>query len=365
MNRLTRVSDTVSRSFWVRGSVVAFMALMSVACSDVYEAQADLYNEYKSRVDTATSYKSMKELNDGLEKELVALINGNSQVFAETGKNAKVDNKAEKLLAKAESEYTRAYLNKYLTYAINEQLALYAGSSSKIADAASYEELSSLDKSLNSALTEINTKSSTELKLARAKKMLQEQFAALDKAQAEYMNVYAAKMLSYVYGKEKEIYDRYLLKLAATEGYERIKELRLFMKSELAIFGNDNAKVYQMVAPGEYATEKAAVNAARENFERCYMSKASLAVLSYQKQIYSGAVEVLAAVKSADELDRVNRAFIDVNNRFRKDNAEELQWIMNAANGNSLYKREIEDVKVWFERVNVASENKAAELGLL
>ena len=38
---------------------------------------------------------------------------------------------------------------------------------------------------------------------------------------------------------------------------------------------------------------------------------------------------------------------------------------MNAANGNSLYKREIEDVKVWFERVNVASENKAAELGLL
>ena len=369
MDGFTKLTNATSCCAFVKGIFMAFLTVLPVACTvfdgDVYEAQADIYKEYKSKIDTASSYSSLKDLNDRLEKELVTFIKDNGRKMVEGNKSKSNNSSGEKALAKAESDYTRAYLNKFMTIVIKEQISLYAEYLSKISGASSYEELYSLDNSLNSALTEINSKSSSELKMAKAKNIVPEQFNALDKAQAEYLSAYANKMVPHAYEKEKDIYEKYLLKLDAAEGYARIKELRLYMANELAMFNNGNAKVFQSVAQGNYAVERAAVVEAKDNFEKFYMNKASFAVLEYQKQIYSGAVEVLAAVKSADELDRVNRAFLDVNDKFQKSNAEELQWIVNAATGSNVYKKAMDEVNASLDKVYKAADKKAAELGLM
>lgn len=348
-------------------ALMLLTALLPVSCTllggDVYEAQADLYEEYRARIDTASSYTSMKELNDELERELVVYIKENGEALVEAGKKQPAE--GESVLAKAEADYTKAYLNKYLSSIIKEQLALFSQYSSKVTAAASYEELSALDGSLGSAVAGINTKSNAELKVAKAKNLLPEQFAALAEAQAEYNALFVARMAPYAYEKEKSIYEKYQSRLAGAKGYEQIKEVGQYLKSEIAIFNNDNSKVFQSVAQGDYLPEKAAVAAAKENFERSYMSVASFAVLEYQKQIYNGAVEVFSAVTSADELDRANRSFIDVNNSFQKENTEELQWIVNAARSNNVYKKEIDEVNACLDKVYEASKKKAAELSLL
>lgn len=349
-------------------ALLLLTAFLPVSCTlfggDVYEAQADLYEEYRARIDTASSYTSMKELNDELERELVTFIKENGEALVEAGKNQAAAD-GESVLAKAEADYTKAYLNKYLSLIIKEQSALFSEYSSKVTAAASYEELSALDGSLGSAVAGINTKSSAELKVAKAKNLLPEQFAALAKAQAEYNALFAARMAPYAYEKEKSIYEKYQSRLAGAKGYEQIKKVGQYLKSEIAIFNNDNSKVFQSVAQGDYLPEKAAVAAAKENFERSYMSVASFAVLEYQKQIYNGAVEVFSAVASADELDRANRSFIDVNNSFQKENTEELQWIVNAARSNNVYKKEIDEVNACLDRAYEASKKKAAELSLM
>ena len=368
MNKLVEIFSGGSCPLVSGIALMLLAALLPVSCTllggDVYEAQVDLYEEYRARIDTASSYTSMKELNDELERELVALIKENGEALVEAGKNQSVA-EGESALARAEADYIKAYLNKYLSSIIKEQLALFSQYSSKVAAAASYEELSALDGSLGSAVAGINAKSNAELKVAKAKNLLPEQFAALAEAQAEYNGLFAARMAPYAYEKEKSIYEKYQSRLDGARGYEQIKEVGQYLKSEIAIFNNDNSKVFQSVAQGDYLPHKAAVAAAKENFERSYMSMASFAVLEYQKQIYNGAAEVFSAVTSADELDRANRSFIDVNNSFQKENAEELQWIVNAARSNNVYKKEIDEVNACLDRVYKASEKKAAELGLL
>ena len=115
---------------------------------------------------------------------------------------------------------------------------------------------------------------------------------------------------------------------------------------------------------GDYAGEKAAVTAAKESFEQSYLKKVSFPVLEYQKKIYTGAVELFADINNADELDKANRAFIDINNIFTRENSEELQWITAAAENDKEYRNAMDEVKACYEKVLDASDNKASELGL-
>lgn len=360
MDKCAKLFGGIGRSLLGWGVFMALLVSCSALEGDVFEAQADIYNEYKDRLDTVSSYQNAKAVNEELERELVDFIKANGEKFADAGKNANDNSAGEKRLAKAEADYIQTYLNRFFQFSIKEQIALYAEYSSKIACAASYEELLALDSSLGSALADINSKSSAEIKVANAKSMMKEQFAELSKAQKEYIGIYAGNMAPYVYGKEKGIYEKYLSKLADAKGYEQIKEVRLYQKSEIAIFGNSNAKVYQHIAENGYAAEKSALSAAKENFERSYMVKMAPEILAYRKQIYEGALEILASAKNVEELDRANNAFMEVSNRFMNDNAEELQWIEKSA----MYKREIGEVNACFEKIIRTYERKASELAI-
>lgn len=349
-----------------RNFLTAVLAVVLIAsCSDIYEVQADTYDEYKAKVDTATSCKSLKELNDALEHEITLLLRGEWETVVSAAKEGKKYRDSERVLAKAEASYVNTYLDKIVRMILTEQQDKYIEYTRKLDDAVTYDELAALNRSLNGAVAEYSTKYAEELKRVKARKMLEEQLAASEKARMAYMNAYAAKVAPLLHAKEKSIYDMYVSKVEAETEYEPLKLISQYCKSEIAIFNNENAAVLQRIAAGDYANEKAAAAAARENFEQCYLSKVSFTVLDCQKELYAGAVELFAAITTADELDKANRAFIDVNNIFTKENSEELQWIADAAaRGDKAYKTGMDEVKACYEKVLDASDSKAAELGL-
>ena len=76
------------------------------------------------------------------------------------------------------------------------------------------------------------------------------------------------------------------------------------------------------------------------------------------------AIATVGIINNADELDKANRAFIDINNIFTRENSEELQWITVAAENDKAYRNAMDEVKACYEKVLDASDNKASELGL-
>lgn len=354
------VGTNMKRIFYV------VLAAMSVAsCSNVYEIQADICKEYRAKVDTASSYKSLKEVNDAFEQEIVAFLKKNQEKVVQAAKDARQYRDSEQLLAKAESDYVMAYLNKFVPMVLKEQCDLYVDYIGKLGDAVTYDELSALNRSVGSAVSEVASKCAVEMKTVMSKNIFKEQRAALEKAEGDYMAAYSTRVAPLLYAKEKSIYEKYISKVEDVVGYERIKEVGLFCKNEIAIFQNDNAAVMQRMRPEDYAAEKSDAASAKERFELCYMKKASQAVLEYRKELYTGAVEILEAVTDANELDKVNRAFLDVNNIFTKENSAEIMWAENAAAaGDKYYKREVDNAKDLFDMVLEASDKKAEELGL-
>lgn len=355
------------RTMWsaARNLLAAMSAVVLIAsCGDIYEAQADIYDEYKAKVDTATSHKSLKELNDALEYEIVALLKENRERVVDAAKEGKKFKDSEKALAKAEANYVNAYLDKVVRMIVSEQKDKFIEYTQKLDDAATYDELAALNRSLNGFVTEINTKYADELKRVNARNMLKEQLAELEKARSAYLNAYVARVSPLFYAHEKGIYDKYASKVSAETEYEHLKLANQYCKGEIAIFYNENAVVLQRMTAGDYAGEKAAVTAAKESFEQSYLKKVSFPVLEYQKKIYTGAVELFADINNADELDKANRAFIDINNIFTRENSEELQWITAAAENDKAYRNAMDEVNACYEKVLDASDNKASELGL-
>lgn len=346
-------------------SMATFALLLMVSCANIYDKQANIYDDYRAKLDTATSCNSLKGVNDALEQEIVFLLRRNSQEVVAAAKEGKKYRDSEKALAKAETEYVNAYLGKIVPMIIKEQNDKYADAVQKMETLSTYDELAALNRSLNGSVADIAKKYADEFKKVMAKNIFAEQRAALEKTKNNYMAVYASKIAPLLYTKEKSIYDSYMLKLGAAAGYERLKEISQFCKSEIAIFNNDNAEVLQKMSANDYSEQKAAVAVAKAEFEQRYMEKVALVLLDYQKELYTGTLEVFADIKNADELDKVNRAFIDVSNIIAQDNSEELKWIVAAADkGNKAYKSALDEVKYYYDKVVDASDDKAAELGL-
>ena len=358
-----------SKGFFSVAWPVFLMSLLAIlaSCSagDVYEAQSAIYDEYRVRLDTVSSHQNLIDLNDALERDIVQVIDENQDELIDAVKNPNRYKDSEKLLVKAESAYQSHYLGRLSSMILKEQIAEYTEYTSKVKGATSYDELSALNRSLNSSLVTVLSKKEKELNSAKAKNMNSALFAELASAQDAYVDAYVGKVAPLVYLQQRSICSKYAAKVADAKGYAELKQVRSYYKMEVAAFAADNAIVLDKMSPDAYAAEKTALEAERKAFEQQYMSKASIAVLDRQKQIYRGAVELFSDVEDADALDKANRGFVDVNNSFMKTNAEEMQWIVDATNGgNKILKREIEIVNACLEEVYEASDKKAGELGL-
>ena len=172
------VKSGLRKCAFMLAPVVAFV--LSCSGGNILEAQADLYREYRLKVDTASSCKSLKETNDAFEKEIVELLKANNDELVEAMKNGKKYRSSEKLLAKAETEYIRAYLNKIISKIIDEQCGIYDEHSKKLGKAATFEDILAVNRSLVSATADYTSKYSAEIKSANQKKILSDKFAALN-----------------------------------------------------------------------------------------------------------------------------------------------------------------------------------------
>lgn len=341
-------------------------ALLAVSCSgDIYEKQADIYGEYRSRLDTAATCQGMKNVNDALEMELAALYRNHGNEVQKSAKEAKKYRESEARLAKAESEYMNVYLNRFFEKNLQQQSDLYAEYAKKVNAAATYDELSGLYRSLNGALADATSKYSAEFKKAAAKKILPERFAALDKVKESFFGTYTAKVAPLLNAHETGIYEKYIAKLENVADFKSIKEVKLYFDKEMAIFNKDNEVVYKKMSQSDYSTFKARSQEAGNSFKEYYMNKVALPLIEYQKQIYNGAAEMMSAANSADELNLVNKSFVDLNNVFVKENGDELGWIEKAVlAGDRRYKVANEELNACLENFFAASEKRAVELGL-
>ena len=78
-------------------SMATFALLLMVSCANIYDKQANIYDDYRAKLDTATSCNSLKGVNDALEQEMVFLLRRNSQEVVAAAKAAKIHNYIMKL----------------------------------------------------------------------------------------------------------------------------------------------------------------------------------------------------------------------------------------------------------------------------
>ena len=342
-------------------AVSASVLLLAGCTGDVYKVQAGMYGDYKERLDTASSYESVKKLNNELNMALVSYVKGNSEDVALYHKEAANHREGIKTLVKAETDYAKAYLNKVMGMAIQRQIDIYTENTAKVNDAEGYDALVKINRSLSSAVSKLGSENSEELKKATALNICQEQLAALNKAGEAYRNAYVAKISPYLSGAEAAIYEKYLAKLSVTDGYDRLKQMKLFLDKEIALFANENSMVQSAV--GADVAGKESVAKAREAFFSAYMEKVAMPLIEHQKNLYSGTANVFASVKNIEELDVLKTDFVAVNKKLLADNAAELEYIAAAiAKGNSVYRREMEEVNALFGAIDGVVVKRKAEL---
>lgn len=342
-------------------AVSASVLLLTGCTGDVYKVQAGMYGDYKERLDTASSYESVKKLNNELNMALVSYVKGNSDDVALYHKEAVNHREGIKTLVKAETDYAKAYLNKVMGMAIQRQIDIYTENTAKINDAEGYDALVKINRSLSSAVSKLGSENSEELKKATALNICQEQLAALNKAGEAYRNAYVAKIKPYLSGAETAIYEKYLAKLSITDGYDHLKQLKLFLDKEIALFANENSMVHSAV--GADVAGKESVAKAQEAFLSAYMEKVAMPLIEHQKKLYSGTANVFASVRNIEELDVLKTDFVAVNKKLLADNAAELEYIASAiAKGNTVYRREMEEVNALYGAIDGVVVKRKAEL---
>lgn len=336
-----------NRNFSLSFTLSAFV-MLAVGCSgDVYDGQTALYDEYKERLDTASSYESIKKLNTELNTKMVAFVRENCDEIVQFHKEAVKHKEGVKELGKAESEYVKAYLNKVMDHVLGQQVTLYTEYTEKVSGAQSYEELVKLNKELSSAISKLGNENSDEFKKATAFKICQDKLAELGKAGTAFNSAYIGKITPLLFDAETDIYNRYYDKLSNSDDYKELKQLKLFLDKDIMMFHNDNSMV--QIAPDAYAVEKEAVTKAKESFRTAYMDKVALPMIEYQKSLYSGTAVLYATAKDAAELKTMKADFAAVNKKFLADNAEELDYIAaEIAKGNVGYRSEMENVNALF-----------------
>lgn len=348
-------------------SVAVMSAVVAVvSCSgNIHETQAEIYEEYKSRLDTATTYVGLKLVNDALETEITNLFKSRGADYLNVYKQSNKYRDSEKRLAKAEAEYMASYFNKFFTKNLQEQIDLCADYTSKLESAVTYDELSALCRSLNSAFADATSKYAAEFKKAGQKKIMPEKFAELDKAKESFFATYASKVAPLLHGHESAIYEKYLLKLNEVSDFKSIKQVKLYLDKEIAIFNNENEVVYRKMSQNELSALKAHSAAARDRFMEYYLDKVALPLVAYQKQIYSGATEMLAAARNADEMRLVSDSFQELNNAFVQENSEELGWVERTVlAGDKVCGKANDELNECLGRFIEVSKKKAQELGL-
>lgn len=346
-------------------SVVVFSlsVILAAGCSgDIYDKQAALYDDYRSKLDTVSSYESLKNLNMELNTAVVAMVKGNSEDVALSHKEAAKHKEGVKSLVKAESEYSRLYLKKVMDYVLRKQVSLYEEYTEKVENAQGYDELVKLNRALSGEVSKLGTENNNELKRATALKMCKEQFAELNKAGEAFKNAYIRKTTSLVYVAEAAIYDKYTAKLSSADDYRQLKEIKLFLDKEIAMFTNDNAML--QIAPDAFVAEREVAVKAKESFFDTYMSKVVMPLIEHQKSLYSGTATVFSAVKNKNEFDALKADFLKVNKMFLAENKQELDYIAAAIkNGNRQYRIEMEEVNSLFSAIDGVMAAKSKELG--
>lgn len=340
----------VNRKFPLSFALSVFVMLTAGCSGDVYDGQASLYKEYKERLDTASSYESIKKLNTELNTKMVAFVRGNSEDVEKFYKEAAQHKEGIKELAKIESEYVKAYLNKVMDHVLGQQVALYTEYTEKVNGAQNYDELVKLNHSLTSAVSKLGSENNDELKKATAFKICQEQFAELNKAGEAFKSAFIGKITPYLFDAEVAIYNRYYDKLTVTDGYKDLKLVKQFLDKDIMLFHRENSMV--QVAPDEYVAEKEEVAKAKARFMDAYLGKVVMPMIEYQKDLYSGTAKLFATVKDATELKELKADFVLVNKQFLTENAEELDYVAaEIAKGNINYRREMETVNSLFKRL--------------
>ena len=327
--------------------------LLVTGCSgDVYDKQVAVYDDYSSRLDTVSSYESLKKLNTNFNAAIVAVVKGNSEEVVQAHKEASSHKEGIKSLVKAESAYVKAYLNKVMDYVLPKQIDLYTEYLAKIADAKEYDELVRLNRSLTSAISKLGSENNDEFKKATAFKICQDKVAALNKAGEAYQKAYIEKVTPLLYGAEAGIYNKYRAKLSGVDGYRDLKELKLFLDKEIALFTNDNSMI--KIAPDAYVAEKEIALKAKEEFATAYMNRIVMPLIEYQKNLYTGALKLFKTTVNSAEFNSLKSDFLTLNKQFIADNSSELDFIATAiAKGNTVYRKEMEEVNAIFRSIEV------------
>lgn len=336
-----------NRTFPLSFVLSAFVLLVAGCSGDVYDGQAALYDEYKERLDTVSSYESIKKLNTELNTKMVAYVKSNSEDIVQFHREAAKHKEGVSTLVKAESDYVKAYLGKVMGYVLKQQTDLYAEYAEKVNAAQGYDELVKLNNSLSGAVSKLGSENKDEFKKATALNICQEQFAALNKAGEAFRNTYISKIAPCIFPAEAAIYNKYLDKLRAVNDYKELKQVKHFLDKELLLFNNANSMV--TIAPDAYLSEKEAVAKVKDAFLSAYMQKVAMPMIEYQKNLYSGTAELFATVKDAAELKALKTDFVLVNKQFLTENEAELEYIAaEIAAGNTVYRREMEVVNSLF-----------------
>lgn len=360
---MQKVTNSISAAFFrlakCAGVSFVFCVLMTACAGDIYEKQADVYETFRARLDTAASCESLKKVNTECESAIRLLLKENGDAVAESYRNSAQYKESINHLKKTESEYVNVYTNKILSALLKKQQELFADYSAKLEKANGYDEFVTLNRTLGSTISAMNKDYAAELKKAASMKGQQNIQAEHNAAMKEFARLYKEKASSAVVQRELALYDEFAAKLTGVNDYLSLKEIDVMLENNVSVVRANNAPVYAGGVPES-------VVLARNAYKEQYAQKVALPLLEYREAYHKGTSELFHKVKNVDEFKKLRSTFIDVNAIFTRENEEELRWIdFKISAGNKELEKKRNSAEAWLQEINKAIEKKAVELELV
>lgn len=343
--------------------LVFSFAFFAASCSGgdtVTAEQAELYTRYSDSLKGANDYARLKQLNNGLNKDIAALIKERGDDVVEEYGNGKFSADV-KRLQEAEKRYVLEYIGKMLPKVFEKQTGLYNEYALKIKAAVDYRNALDLHRKFKVEFDSIQKENSWEFKKMALFKDAASSSAALQNAAKSYNAAYAERFAPEVVGMKTALYNDAYGHLGAAEGYEALKEQKVMLDKRLSIIDRDNESFAKDLNNPLYVDSAvvAELAQAQEKYMDSYMVKMAPCLLAQNKLLYENAIKILGTVKSLDDLKAVARHFPNADRLFTEKHSQELAWIEKHG---SEYKAAIDEIRQLQERLNNYSNEKYNEL---
>lgn len=344
-------------------ALVFSFAFIAASCSGgdtVTAEQADLYTRYSDSLKGANDYARLKQLNNGLNKEIAALIKERGGDVVEEYGNGKFSADV-KRLQDAEKKYVLEYIGKLLPKVFEKQTGLYSEYALKIKAAVSYRNALDLHRQFKVEFDSIQKENSWEFKKMALFEDAASCSAALQNAAIGYNAAYAERFACEILKMKTGLYNEAYAHLDAAEGYEALKEQKEMLDKKLAIIDRDNESFAKELNSPLYADSLAVVQLvqSREKYMDSYMQKMAPCLLARNKLLYENSIKILGTVKSVEDLKAVAKHFPYADRLFSERHSQEFAWIEK--HGGE-YKADIDEIKQLQDRLNNYSNEKYNEL---